>query len=45
MKLVPFFLKKYDLYVVAVIESYLFKYSSHNYNQTNTRNLDKMDGN
>jgi hypothetical protein len=41
MKLVSFFLKKYNLSIIALFESHLFKNNRHNYKQSNIMNIKK----
>jgi len=44
MKLVSIFFK-YNLSIIALFESHLFKNNRHNYKQSNTMNIKKMDSN
>ena len=37
-----FFLKKYNLSIIDIFESYLLKNNRHNYKQINTRNMKKL---
>jgi len=37
------FFWKCDISIIDLFESYLFKNNKHNYKQTNTRNIKKLD--
>ena len=39
MKLASIFFRKCNLSIIALFESYLFKYNRHNYKQPNTMNI------